>query len=144
MEKDQELVEDKVDALETISVLTPEEVEEEDREEDNANYLKKEVTMPYRDGTGPIGQGPLTGGGRGYCAGFANLERSRIHLGFRRGYGRGSGRGLGWGYGYRADFVQPPTMSKEQELELLKNQAASIQGTLQNIENRISELEKQK
>ena len=37
--------------------------------------------MPGRDGTGPLGQGPLTGGRRGFCAGGAPFP------------GRGGGRG---------------------------------------------------
>jgi Family of unknown function (DUF5320) len=37
--------------------------------------------MPGRDGTGPLGLGPLTGGRRGYCAGAV------------QGTGRGHGRG---------------------------------------------------
>lgn len=52
--------------------------------------------MPGYDGTGPRGQGPLTGGGRGYCVtGWGG--------GVRRGFGlrqrpRGAfpGRGAGW------------------------------------------------
>ncbi len=41
--------------------------------------------MPYGDGTGPLGQGPLTGGGFGRCGAGQS------------GYGRGQGRGLGAG-----------------------------------------------
>jgi hypothetical protein len=68
--------------------------------------------MPGFDGTGPRGQGPLTGGGRGYCVvrlpdhpaqpavGFAGLmgrlfagrlpraARPRLGLGLGRGWGR--------------------------------------------------------
>lgn len=39
--------------------------------------------MPGFDGTGPRGQGPLTGGGRGYCTGAAPGPWGR------RGGGRG-------------------------------------------------------
>jgi len=34
--------------------------------------LKGGGFMPGFDGTGPMGQGPMTGGGRGYCAVPAN------------------------------------------------------------------------
>jgi len=52
--------------------------------------------MPGLDGTGPRGLGPMTGGGRGYCAtGWGG--------GVRRGFGLrrwprwgGYGRGAGW------------------------------------------------
>lgn len=39
--------------------------------------------MPGMDGTGPMGQGPMTGGRRGSCAGATN----------RQWGGRGGGRG---------------------------------------------------
>lgn len=42
--------------------------------------------MPGRDGTGPVGQGPLTGRGLGNCIGTRNAVY---------GYGRGSGLGAG-------------------------------------------------
>ena len=29
---------------------------------------KEVIFMPGFDGTGPMGQGPMTGGGRGFCA----------------------------------------------------------------------------
>ncbi len=52
--------------------------------------------MPGRDGTGPLGLGPRTGRGLGYCGrGFA----SRFGFGWfswRRGRGIGRGRGRGW------------------------------------------------
>ncbi len=56
--------------------------------------------MPYGDHTGPLGKGPKTGRGLGYCSGNdrpgaeVNAER-----GFGRGLGRGMGRGLGKGMG---------------------------------------------
>ena len=41
--------------------------------------------MPGGDGTGPLGQGPMTGRGMGWCG----------HRGDARGLGRGRGRGAG-------------------------------------------------
>jgi len=53
--------------------------------------------MPRGDGTGPMGQGPMTGRGAGYCAGFSTpgyvSTRPRLGMGFRRGAGYGAGRG---------------------------------------------------
>jgi len=48
--------------------------------------------MPGFDGTGPRGQGAMTGGGRGYCAVELNSTgvRPMSGCGF---YGRGGGRG---------------------------------------------------
>lgn len=69
--------------------------------------------MPGFSGTGPRGEGPMTGGGRGMCA---TDERGLIGrfvpggMGFGRGYGhglraaardRGRGMGLGLRYGGR-------------------------------------------
>ena len=48
--------------------------------------------MPRFDGTGPAGQGPMTGGGRGNCS-----------AGRGTGFGRGmrcGGRGMGRGAGF--------------------------------------------
>ena len=45
--------------------------------------------MPGFNGTGPNGQGPMTGGGRGYC--------STPNAGAQQPYGRRMGRGYGLG-----------------------------------------------
>ena len=52
--------------------------------------------MPFGDGTGPRGMGPMTGRRAGYCAGFAvpgfaNPAGGRLGLGFGRGWGRAYG-----------------------------------------------------
>ena len=54
--------------------------------------------MPGFNGTGPNGQGPLTGGGRGPC-GQGQAYGRGFGRGFAHGYGRGHGRGFGSGYG---------------------------------------------
>ncbi len=55
--------------------------------------------MPGFDGTGPGGQGPLTGGGFGNCG--YGVEKSVPRSGGRLGRGRGgSPRGGGRGFGY--------------------------------------------
>lgn len=46
--------------------------------------------MPRGDGTGPLGMGPMTGRGAGYCAGFrfpGYLNFGGRSLGFGRGRG---------------------------------------------------------
>jgi len=69
--------------------------------------------MPFGDGTGPMGLGPMTGRAAGYCAGFPvpgfmKPIGGRLGLGrgwFGRGrafgphYGRGRFAGLPYGYG---------------------------------------------
>ncbi|MBN2186235.1 MAG: DUF5320 domain-containing protein [Dehalococcoidia bacterium] len=67
--------------------------------------------MPFGDGTGPMGLGPMTGRGRGFCTGFGRLgfagpvDRRRLDWGWRAralpswprwGWGLGRGRGRGW------------------------------------------------
>lgn len=49
--------------------------------------------MAYRDGTGPMGEGPMTGRGMGPCNPNYNPAMDRGY-----GYGRGMGRGRGMGY----------------------------------------------
>jgi hypothetical protein len=48
--------------------------------------------MPGFDGTGPGGQGPLTGGGRGYCVVAAPDARRRLPF---RGFAGLAGRPIG-------------------------------------------------
>jgi hypothetical protein len=114
--------------------------------------------MPGFDGTGPAGMGPMTGGARGYCRPWG--------LGRMYGYGRryGLGRGYGFGRGYRFGMGMPyegpvpyaygapakpapgaypyaPQMTREQELDFLKDEAAAIKDQLEQIDARIKELE---
>ena len=49
--------------------------------------------MPRFDGTGPMGQGPMTGGGRGYCV-VALSSPDAMPGNNRSSYGRGGGRGF--------------------------------------------------
>jgi hypothetical protein len=79
-----------------------------------------------------MGQGPVTGRGLGYCRG-SELP------GFGRG--RGYGRGMGYGRGY--GFGPLPSYSKENEIQVLKDQAESLKRAQQDIEKRLSELEKE-
>jgi len=70
--------------------------------------------MPWGDGTGPWGLGPMTGRGAGYCAGFnvPGFSNPMPSFGFRRGFGwgrgfrggRGFGRGFGRGWGRGRGF----------------------------------------
>ena len=80
--------------------------------------------MPGFDGTGPNGMGPMTGGGRGFCG-------PRAAGATRRPYGTRRWSGYG---GYR------PAPTREQELELLKDEARSLRRTLEDMNARIEEL----
>ncbi len=114
--------------------------------------------MPFGDRTGPLGQGPRTGRGAGFCTGSAVPGSMNRGGGFGRGHG-GGGRGwrnafratglTGWqrGWGGRGmiaprDTAEVPTAGSEQELTALKTQAASLQTTLSRMQKRIEELER--
>jgi hypothetical protein len=119
-------------------------------------FFKRRHTMPRGDGTGPMGMGQMTGRATGYCAGYAmpgfmnpTLGRGR-GMGYGRGAGRGFGRGMGWGRGwaapaYPADAYPVPYASAtapQNEVELLKSQAKYFGEALEEINKRITELEK--
>lgn len=104
--------------------------------------------MPLGDRTGPMGAGPATGRGFGYCAGYDAPGYAHPGFGhFGGGRGRGFGRGLGWrhrfaaappvGWGYPP--YTPPT--KEETLSDLKANADWLKTQLDTINNRIEELE---
>jgi hypothetical protein len=87
--------------------------------------------MPYRDRTGPTGQGPRTGRGAGDCNGQGGAGRfGGRGLGFGRG---GRGRGFGRGFGF----------APEQDHSWLENQVQALQSALQSITERLDALKKQ-
>ena len=55
--------------------------------------------MPFGDGTGPAGWGPMTGRGAGYCAGYGMSGYANPMFG--RGGLRGGGGFRGRGYRHR-------------------------------------------
>jgi hypothetical protein len=88
--------------------------------------------MPFGDGTGPMGMGPLTGRGAGYCAGFPRLgptilmvgatvmaavsalgtvvvlgEDLAVDAGLDPDFGLEAGPVGGWAPGYIPSYVQP-------------------------------------
>lgn len=116
--------------------------------------------MPYGDRTGPLGLGPRTGRGAGYCSGYAApgayhpaFGGARFGFGSGRGAGRRwLGRGGGWrcwynatgmpgwarfGYGYPG----APAFSAREEIAVLQQEADFLKRQLENIQNRISTLE---
>ena len=112
--------------------------------------------MPGFDGTGPLGQGPRTGGGFGYCPPGAapysygqpvvyGVGRGGRPRGGGRGFTYGGGRGRRW-YGRAYGVIPPisatfpPQMTNEQELGWLKEQSQMMQDQLNQINARISEL----
>lgn len=74
--------------------------------------------MPYGDGTGPNGQGRLTGRGLGPC-----------------GRGRAFGRGCG-----RRFFGTQARLTKDEEKKFLQEDLQDLEAEKQEIEKRIKEL----
>lgn len=113
--------------------------------------------MPFGDGTGPIGMGPMTGRAAGYCAGFGvpGFLNPGPAGGFgRRFWGRMGGRGWrhwfwatglpGWmRSGWWATPLAQPVPA-ETEKQWLKHQAEFLQARLDEIRKRLSELESEK
>ena len=85
--------------------------------------------MPIRDGTSPMGFGPMTGRGLGFCN-MANV--SRLGLGLGLGLELGQGRGLGRRMAYPVD-------AKTQK-ELLEQQKAFLQDRLDMINKQLDGL----
>ena len=125
--------------------------------------------MPGGDGTGPMGLGPMTGRAAGFCTGYgtpgyANYAFGRGFCAWGRGRG-GGGRGFrnwyyrtgltgwqragmgvsSWGYPYvYGGGYTPPApmaMTRQQELDTLKNQAEYLEDMLENVLMRLRELE---
>jgi len=96
--------------------------------------------MPRGDRTGPMGAGPMTGRGAGYCAGYSapgyvnpipprsgGFGYGHGGWGRGRGWGRGFGRGFGWrgvaypyayGYPYYGDSSYPANVTPKQETDM--------------------------
>lgn len=112
--------------------------------------------MPHGDGTGPFGQGPMTGRAVGLCAGYeAAGYMNPMPLrgwGMGRGWGRGRGRGRGWRQGYYPMASSGATLASEvatdssplpaeQEVQLLKTRAEQLAGVLGELQRQIARLE---
>ncbi len=92
--------------------------------------------MPSFDGTGPRGQGPMTGGGRGYCG----MPAGEVARPFGRGAYGGKGRGRGRRNCFYATGL-PGWMRSKDELSALKSQAECLKKELDAVQARVQELE---
>ena len=119
--------------------------------------------MPRGDRTGPMGMGPMTGRGAGYCTGNPVPGYMNPTGGFGRGFG-GGGRGRGYRNMYYATGMPgwdrsgayptgaypaapaaplfPPYGGQgySNEMEALTAQAQNLDKTLSDIKSRIEEL----
>lgn len=112
--------------------------------------------MPRGDGTGPMGLGPMTGRGLGFCKpGYVSAPPAYGRgMGFGRGRGfRGGGRGWcgrffasGFGGWLRPEGYSVPYQAPDPELEkqMLKKEADALQSELNLIKKRLDDLESRK
>ncbi len=116
--------------------------------------------MPWGDGTGPRGLGPMTGRGMGYCAGSGRPGYTNPGYGYGRGfgwgrgYGRGYGRGFGWGRGWGAGYgaypvgavpgAYAPAADPAAEKRILENQVKAMEAELDLLRKRMAELDSDK
>jgi len=115
--------------------------------------------MPGFDGTGPMGLGPRTGGGFGFCppgggptpAGYApgvvyGVGRGGIPWGGGRGRAFGGGRGWWWRAGFPGmmypygGFGPYPTAAAVDEKAFLENQITYLEQQLTAVKNRLVEI----
>jgi len=111
--------------------------------------------MPRGNGTGPMGMGPMTGRGAGFCAGYNVPGFISRTAGMGCGMRRVTGFGTGGGYGFRNRFYAtgltgwqrsgtipaPVSMSRKEELETLKKQAEFFEKNMREIHDKIARLE---
>jgi hypothetical protein len=111
--------------------------------------------MPGLDRSGPMGAGPMTGGRRGICGRAGGATNLPVYgggygygrgMGFRRGYGRGRGYGFGPAYGgvaYPQAYGTRYPVSKTDEMEMLRADAEAMRQSLDAIQRRLADLEKE-
>ncbi|MFH1652548.1 MAG: DUF5320 domain-containing protein [Pseudomonadota bacterium] len=90
--------------------------------------------MPGGDGTGPMGQGSMTGRGMGVCAGYSIEDRANVPRSFF-GAGRG-GRPSRGGRGRRYENIARnyPTTPKDEK--------SYVQGEIKELEKELDEMKK--
>ncbi len=109
--------------------------------------------MPGLDRSGPMGSGPMTGGGRGFCntvnAGYSRRLAGDPDFGGGIGYGRGFRGGFGPGISMRRGFCRGYAWNmpaypadKTDQVATLKDQVDSIKSALDTIIRRIADMEK--
>ena len=93
--------------------------------------------MPRGDGTGPAGQGSMTGRGMGFCTGFN--APGFMNPGFGGGFGRG--RGFGWrARTFQPVIQEPQAITEEQEKQILNQELEAVKQEMQEIQKRLKEL----
>jgi hypothetical protein len=98
----------------------------------------EEVCMPWGDGTGPMGLGPMTGRRAGFCAGFGMPGAGR---GFGRSLFRFGGFSGSMWYGQRyGRMFDTYRMDPATEREILQRQEQGLSASLDAVKKRLEEL----
>ena len=124
--------------------------------------------MPAGNRTGPLGYGPMTGRGLGYCAGYSapGFTKGTPRGGMGYGFGRGRGFGRGFGrrfypdisYGYSMSsretypeyYYYPPVENisqeqrREEEKVYLENLVKHMGDEIRAMQERLKELSEEK
>ena len=112
--------------------------------------------MPGGDRTGPLGAGPMSGRGAGFCRGYGRAGWANPAPWQRqgRGFGRGRGRARGGpgGYGWRHRFYATgvPGWARDErwserpaagtEQEWLATRVQQLEGELEEVRTRLADL----
>ncbi|MCF8093374.1 MAG: DUF5320 domain-containing protein [Desulfotignum sp.] len=90
--------------------------------------------MPGFNRRGPDNQGPMTGGGRGFCTGVADLFRP-VGAGYGRGRGRGRGQSFFGGRGFGRMGQGPTVYETRDDLQMrakwLETELAAVKEQLE-------------
>ncbi|TYB30529.1 MAG: hypothetical protein FXF47_08785 [Candidatus Mcinerneyibacterium aminivorans] len=111
--------------------------------------------MPAGDRTGPLGQGPSTGRGLGFCNGYNSPGYTKPGPGLGLGRRRGRGRRGYWNdyhYGRKMRRYYSPVQSEQSaypaqqisEEEALKEQYEFLKEELEAVKKRLDELNSKK
>jgi len=101
------------------------------------NHIKH---MPNFNGTGPRGNGPLTGLGRGECAAGSAPGRRALGRRGRGGFGLGRGRGIGRFFG-ACPFLEAGPMN-ETDGESLSLYEKELQDELKEVQSLLKKRKK--
>lgn len=102
--------------------------------------------MPGGDRTGPMGMGPMTGRGAGFCAG--NNRTGWGHRFFGRGMGfRRGGRGGGFGFRSRfggagaVNFPETAARTQDDEKQWLQDRTRALEMELEQLRRRMDSMQ---
>lgn len=98
--------------------------------------------MPGFNQSGPEGQGPVTGKGRGMCQRTDYSAFSGVGIGRGRGRGMGMGQGMAQGAGMgRMEPSAAKSAGSVNELESLKVQYESARTMIEKLQEKIAAME---